>query len=53
VAIIHSAKKRYYAGVGARVAGYTVTTIGADQAVLEKGEERLVLLLRQPEPAEQ
>jgi hypothetical protein len=53
VAIIHSTKKRYYARVGARVAGYTLTSIGANQAVLEKAEERLVLLLREPEPVEE
>jgi len=53
VAIIHSTKKRYYARVVARVAGYTLTSIGANQAVLEKGEERLVLLLRKPEPVEE
>lgn len=53
VAIIHSARKRYYVREGARVAGYTLTSIGANQAVLEKGEERLVLLLRRPEPVEE
>jgi len=53
VAIIHSTKKRYYARVGARVAGYTLTSIGTNQAVLEKGEERRVLLLREPEPVEE
>jgi hypothetical protein len=53
VAIIRSTKKRYYARVGARVAGYTLTSISANQAVLEKGEQRLVLLLRQPEPVEE
>ena len=53
VAIIHSARKRYYARVGDRVAGYTLVKIGADHAVLDKAGEGLTLPLREPEPADE
>lgn len=53
VAIIHSTKKRYYARVGDRVAGYTLIQVGMNEAVLEKDGNRVTLLLREPEPADE
>ena len=53
VAIIHSAKKRYYARVGERAAGYTVVSIRSDQVVVQKEGESLTLLLRTPEEPEE
>lgn len=53
VAIIHSARKRYYARVGDRVAGYTLMKIGADQVVLDKAGQGLTLPLREPEPEDE
>ncbi|MFB3882039.1 MAG: type II secretion system protein N [Armatimonadota bacterium] len=53
VAIIHSARKRYYARVGDRVAGYTLMSVGTDRAVLSKGGESLTLVLREPEPTDE
>jgi hypothetical protein len=53
VAIIHSTKKRYYARVGERAAGYTVVTIAPNEVVLEKDGARMTLLLRQPETEEE
>jgi Tfp pilus assembly protein PilP len=53
VAIIHSAKKRYYVRVGDKVAGYKLASIAANQVVLEKQGVNLTLPLREPEPEEQ
>jgi len=52
MAIIHSGKKRYYAHLGDRAAGYTVVGIGDNSATLEKDGDRVTLVLRQPEPEE-
>ncbi len=48
-AIIHSGKRRYYAQVGDRAAGYTVTSIGTDTATLRRDGDRITLVLRKPE----
>ncbi len=53
VAIINSTKRHYYARVGQRAAGYTVTTISGNQVVLEKDGELTTLLLHQPVEEEQ
>ncbi len=52
VAIIRSGKKRYYAKVGDRAAGYTVMSIGQDNATLEKDGNTVTLVLYTPEPEE-
>jgi hypothetical protein len=53
VATIHSTKKRYYARVGDRVAGYTVLAIGEQEVVLEKAGSKLTLRLYEPEPVDE
>jgi len=50
MAIIHSGKRRFYAKLGDRAAGYTVVGIGGDRAVLEGDGDRVTLVLREPEP---
>jgi hypothetical protein len=52
MAIIRSGRKRYYASLGERAAGYTVVSIGQDRAVLEAGGRQFTLVLREPEPEE-
>ena len=52
MAIVHFGKKRYYAHLGDRAAGYTVVGIGDNSATLEKDGDRVTLVLRQPEPEE-
>jgi hypothetical protein len=52
MAIIRSGRKRYYAGVGDRAAGYTVMSIAPDSATLEKDGSNMTLVLRAPEPEE-
>lgn len=52
MAIIHSGKKRYYAHLGDRAAGYTVVSIGDNAATLQKDGDSVTLVLRQPEPEE-
>ena len=52
VAIIRSGRKRYYAKVGDRAAGYTVMSIGQDSATLVKDGSTVTLVLRTPEPEE-
>jgi hypothetical protein len=51
-AVIHSGRRRYYAKVGDRAAGYTVESIGTDHAILARDEDRMTLVLREPEPEE-
>ncbi len=53
VAVLRSTKKRYYAGVGEKAAGYTVVSIGGNQVVLQKDGESVTLLLREPEAQEE
>jgi hypothetical protein len=48
-AVIHAGERRYFAQVGDRAAGYTVTGIGTDSAVLERDGDRITLVLREPE----
>ncbi len=52
MAIIRSGRRRYYASLGERAAGYTVVSIGEDRATLEKEGDRVTLVLREPEPEE-
>jgi hypothetical protein len=52
MAIIRSKTRRYYASVGARAAGYSVVDIGDEKVTLEKDGDRITLVLREPEPAE-
>jgi len=52
MAIIRSKTKRYYASVGGRAAGYSVVAIDDEKVVLEKDGDRITLVLREPEPAE-
>ena len=52
MAIIHSGRKRYYAHLGDRAAGYTLVGIGDSSATLERDGDRVTLVLRQPEPEE-
>jgi hypothetical protein len=49
LAVIRRANRHYYANVGDRVRGYTVLGIAEDRAILGKGEERLTLVLYEPE----
>jgi flagellar biosynthesis/type III secretory pathway M-ring protein FliF/YscJ len=51
-AVIRSGRKRYYAKVGDRAAGYTVVSIAQDQATLAKDGSQVTLVLRTPEPEE-
>lgn len=51
-AVIHAGRRRHFAGIGDRVAGYVVTSIGTNTAVLEKDGDRLTLVLREPEAEE-
>jgi hypothetical protein len=48
MAIIRSAKGRHYARVGDRVGGYTVVSVGANEAMLSREGDRLTLVLREP-----
>lgn len=52
IAIIHSGRKRYYASVGDRAAGYTVVSVSEGRAVLERDGGQVTLVLREPEPTE-
>jgi hypothetical protein len=52
MAILRSGRKRYYASVGERAAGYTVVSVGENRAVLEREGQRLTLVLREPVPEE-
>jgi hypothetical protein len=48
-AVIHSGRRRHFAGIGDHVGGYVVTSIGTNTAVLERDGDRLTLVLREPE----
>ncbi len=52
MAVIRRGSRRYYARAGQTVAGYTVAVIGRDRITLVKGEERITLELRPPQPEE-
>jgi len=52
MAVIHSAKKRYYARVGEKAAGYEVISVGDNTAVLQKDGHQITLVLREPESEE-
>jgi hypothetical protein len=52
MAIIRTKTRRYYASVGGRAAGYSVVDIGDEKVTLEKDGNRITLVLREPEPAE-
>ena len=52
MAVIRRGSRRYYARAGQTVAGYTVAVIGRDRVTLVKGEERITLELRRPQPEE-
>lgn len=53
LAVIRRGERRHYVKAGDRVASYTVAEISSHQAVLTKGQERLVLPLRPPPPPEE
>jgi hypothetical protein len=52
MAILRSGRKRYYASVGERAAGYMVVSVSEKSVILSREGERVTLVLRQPVPEE-